>query len=116
MTATFEIKINAIRTTTVGDLADVVKRVEFTVKGTEAGESFELPQAVDLGEPDPATFIQLSSLTEADVVSFVEANFTNMPGVKAHIQYVLDKQVAKAALIETPLPWAPPQAPEPAAA
>ena len=114
MSATFEIKINAIRTTTVGDLAGVIRKVEFTVKGIEEGQSFELPQTVDLGDPAPESFIQLASLTEADVVAFVEASATNMEGVKAHIQFVLDKEVAKAALTSTPMPWAP--APEPAPA
>lgn len=107
MSATFEIKINAIRTATVGELANVIRKVEFTVKGTEDGQNFELPQAVDLSEPAAETFIQLASLTEANVVSFVEASFANMDAVKAHIQYVLDQEVAKAALQSAPLPWAP---------
>lgn len=116
MSATFETKINAIRTSTVGELTNVVKRVEFTVKGTEQGQSFELPQSVDLADPQSETFIPLDQATEANVVAWVEANFTNMDGVKAHIQYVLSKEVAKAALTETPLPWAPaPADPAPAA-
>lgn len=106
-TATFEIKITAIRTGAVGNLTDVVRKVDFTVKGTEEGQSFELPQTVDLGDPAPESFIQLSALTEANVVAFVESAFTNMDGVKAHIQYVLDKEVAKHALTAAPLPWAP---------
>ena len=31
-----------------------------------------------------------------------------MFSIKAHIQYVLNKQVAAAALTSTPMPWAPP--------
>lgn len=113
MSATFEIKINAIRTTTVNGLANVVKKVEFTVRGTEAGQTFELPQNVDLADPGE-TFIPLESLSEANVISFVEANFNNMDGVKAHIQMVLDREVAKAALQSAPLPWAPaPEVPAP---
>lgn len=116
MTATFETKINAIRTGTVGELTNVVKRVEFTVKGTDQGQSFELPQSVGLSEPAAGSFKPLAEATEADVVAWVEANFTNMDGVKAHIQYVLDKEVAAAALEATPLPWAPaPVEPAPAA-
>ena len=107
MPATFEIKINAIRTSTVGDLTNVVKRVEFTVKGTEQGQSFELPQSVDLADPQSDAFLPLDQVSEANVVQWVEENFANMDSVKAHIQYVLDKEVAKAALAETPLPWAP---------
>ena len=48
MSATYEIKINGIRTGAVGNLTDVIRKVEFTVRGTEEGQSFELPQTVDL--------------------------------------------------------------------
>lgn len=111
MSATFETKINAIRTGTVGELTNVVKRVEFTVKGTEQGQSFELPQSVDLADPQSEAFVPLAQVTEANVIQWVNENFTNMSAVQEHIQYVLNQEVAKAALAETPLPWAP--APEP---
>ena len=118
MSATFEIKINAIRTGKVGELTNVIKKVEFTVKGTEEGQTFELPQTVDLADPEAAAFKPIDTVGEADVVSWVEANFSNLDAVKAHIQYVLDKEVAKAALTSAPLPWAPapvkPVAPTPA--
>lgn len=115
MSATFETKINAIRTGTVGELTNVVKRVEFTVKGTEQGQSFELPQSIEIADPDPVAFIALASVTEANVIQWVNENFTNMGAVQAHIQSVLDKEVAKAALADSPLPWAPAPAPEPSA-
>jgi len=111
MSATFETKINAIRTGTVGELTNVVKRVEFTVKGTEQGQSFELPQNVDLADPQSEAFVPLAQVTEANVVQWVNENFTNMSAVQEHIQYVLNQEVAKVALAEAPLPWAP--APEP---
>jgi hypothetical protein len=111
MSATFETKINAIRTGTVGELTNVVKRVEFTVKGTEQGQTFELPQNVDLADPQSEAFVPLAQVTEANVVQWVNENFTNMSAVQEHIQYVLNQEVAKVALAEAPLPWAP--APEP---
>lgn len=111
-TAEFTTLITGIRTGNVGNLVDVVKKVEFTVRGTLGGQTFELPQWCDLSEPQSETFKPLDQVTESDVVQWVEANFTNWPGVKSHIQYVLDKEVAKAALESKPLPWAP--APEPA--
>lgn len=115
MSATFETRINAIRTGTAGELTDVIKRVDFTVKGTEQGQSFELPQSIELADPDPQQFIQLANVTEANVISWVEENFANMDGVKAHIQYVLDREVVKAALEDKPLPWAAPSTPPVAA-
>ena len=107
MSGTFDIKINGIRVGAIGSLANVIRKVEFTVKGTEQGQSFELPQTVDLSEPEAESFKPLDSVTEADVVAWVEANFANMDAVKAHIQSVLDKEVAKAALETVALPWAP---------
>lgn len=117
MSAIFEINVNGIRTGIVGNLTDVIRKVEFTVKGIEQGQSFALPQTVDLTEPQAESFKPLAQVTEADVVAWVEENFANMDGVKAHIQIVLDKEVAKAALESKPLPWAPAApTPEPAPA
>lgn len=118
MSAIFKIKINAIRTGNVDSLTQVIRKVEFTVEGVENGQTFELPQTVDLSEPEASSFKPLSEVTELDVINWVEANFTNMEAVKQHIQLVLDREVAKAALESSPLPWAPvPEAPaaEPAA-
>jgi hypothetical protein len=115
-TATFTIKVNGIRTATVGERANVVKQVDWTLKGTDAGQTFELPQTTQLADPDGQPFIQLSDLTEADVIAWIEATETRLPGIKAHIQYVLDKEVAKATLAQTAMPWAPASeaTPEPA--
>lgn len=116
MSANFEIIINRILTGSVGELSDVIKKVDFTVKGVENGQSFELPQTVDLSEPEAGKFKPLSEVTEADVVAWIQANFTNMAAVEAHIQFVLDKEVAKAALQTKPLPWMPIAEPGPAPA
>ena len=106
-TATFEIKVTGIRTGNVGDLTNVLRQVQWTLKGTEAGQSFELPQTTDLGAPDSENFVPLSEVTEANVVAWIEANETRLPSIKAHIQFVLNKEVAKAALADSPMPWAP---------
>ena len=106
-TATFTIKINSIRTATVNGLENTVKQVAWTLVGEEAGQKFELPQTTNLPDPASENFIQLTSLTEANVIAWVEATETNMDGIKAHIQFVLDREVAKAALADTPMPWAP---------
>jgi len=111
MSATFTIKINAIRTATVGDRANVVKQVDWTLTGEASGQSFALPQSTTLADPDGQSFIELANLTEAEVAAWVEATDTNIDGVKAHIQFVLDKEVARAALADTAMPWAPPPTP-----
>lgn len=113
-TANFEIVVTGIRTTTVGNLTDVVKQVEWTMKGTKDGQAFDLPQKTELGDPDPGSFIPLSSITDPQVmVGWVEQNEPRLNAIKAHIQLVLDKMVAEANLAQTPLPWAPPPAPMP---
>ena len=106
-TATFTIKINGLRTATVNGLENTVKQVAWTLVGEESGQKFELPQTTNLPDPASENFIQLTSLTEANVIAWIEATETRLPGIKSHIQYVLDKEVAKAALADTPMPWAP---------
>ena len=107
MAATFTIKINGIRTATVNGLENTVKFVDWTLVGEEAGQKFELPQTLDLADPESANFIPLANLTEAAVIEWVEATASNMDDIKAHIQMVLDKEVAKASLTSTAMPWAP---------
>jgi hypothetical protein len=114
-TATFTTKINAIRTATVNGLENTVKQVDWTLVGEEAGQKFELPQTLTLADPESANFVPLANLTEAAVIAWVEASASNIDGVKAHIQFVLDKEVAKAGLTSTSMPWAPVEpTPEPA--
>jgi hypothetical protein len=117
-TAAFTIKVNGIRTATVGNRTNVVKQVDWTMIGEEASQKFELPQTTTLADPDGQPFIELANLTEANVVTWIEATDTRIPGIKAHIQFVLDREVAKSALASTSMPWAPvPETPaEPAAA
>ena len=113
-TANFTIKVTGLRTATVGNLQDVVKQVEWTMVGTEAGQTFELPQVTTVPDPDTPQFVPLQNLTEAQVVSWIEAHETRLPGIKAHIQLVLDREVSKAALATAQMPWAPAQEPAPA--
>lgn len=105
MSATFSIGIHAIRTGTVGNLTNVVKKVEFSVKGEEQGQTFELPFNADLADPQAESFVPLAQVTQADVVAWVEANYANLDAVKAHIQSVLDREIAKSSFAPAPLPW-----------
>jgi hypothetical protein len=116
-TANFEVVITGIRTTTVDGLQNVVKYVEWIMKGTENGQSFELPQKTELNPPDPTNFVPLESITDPSVmVNWVLDTDPRINSIKAHIQLVLNKMVSEATAVSTPLPWAPPPAPEPAPA
>lgn len=116
MAATFSTKINAVRTASANGLTQAIKQVDFSVVGEQAGQRFELPQTVELADPDPAAFNAFPTVSEAMVKTWVEAAFDErMPAVRAHIQFVLDREAAKAALTADALPWAPavPAAPTP---
>jgi hypothetical protein len=106
-TATFTIKVNGIRTATVNGLENTVKQVDWTLVGEESDQRFELPQTTSLADPAAEGFVPLANLTEAAVAAWIEATETRLPGIKAHIQFVLDKEVAKGALASTAMPWAP---------
>jgi hypothetical protein len=106
-TATFTIKVNGIRTATVNGLENTVKQVDWTLTGEEAGQTFALPQTSTLADPSSEGFVPLANLTEAAVIAWIEDTETHLSSVKSHIQTVLDKEVAKAALASTSMPWAP---------
>lgn len=111
MSIVYSYKINAARVGAQDGLIDVVKEVEVTVTGTDGAAKFELPVVVKLGDADPASFTAFSALTEEQLVSWVE-NDTSLDGTKAHIAFVVAKEVEKLASESKPLPWQP--APEPA--
>lgn len=105
-TADFSFKVTGLSTITLGDKLNVVKQVDWILVGTEAGQTFELPQTTQL--PDPSdSFTPLDKLTEKEVIAWIESNETRLAGIKAHIQFVLDKEVAKASLVKAVMPWAP---------
>ena len=112
-TATFTIRVNGIRTTTENNLQNVIKQVDWVLAGEESGQTFQLPQTTVLNNPVSESFIPLAEVTEANVISWVEANEPRLNAIKAHIQNVLDEQVAKANLVSTTMPWAPVVVPEP---
>lgn len=108
MSATFTIKVTGLRTQTVNGLENVVKQVEWTMVGTEADQTFELPQTTTVPDPQSEGFVPLENLTEAQVAAWIEEHDTRIPAIKAHIQLVLDRAVASAQLSPAQLPWSPP--------
>lgn len=103
---TFTIKVNKVYTADENNLTNVVKKVDWTLRGEKNGTSFELPQTTDVVDPTPENFVEFSSLTEANVIAWIESDEEKLAPVKAHIQYVLDKEFAKAALATPAMPWA----------
>lgn len=107
MPATFTTTINAIRTTSESGLERVAKRVEFTITGTQDGQTVSLPFAVTLSSPDPENFTPYKDLSEAQVLAWVEAEFTNMQPMKDHIQAILNHEILMHGMDARPLPWMP---------
>lgn len=115
MSATFTITVNKVYTATEGSLANVVKKADWTLRGEQEGKTFELPQTTDMNAADPNDFVAFENLSELNVATWIEGACENMDSIKAHIQFVLDKECAKAALASPNMPWAPaPEAPAPA--
>lgn len=105
-TAEFKIKVVGLRTATVNDVENIVKQVEWILIGEQFNQKFELPQTTTLKDPSNENIVPLSDLTEAAVVTWIEGNDEALSSMKDHIQYVLDKAIAKAILSDTPMPWA----------
>jgi hypothetical protein len=106
MSATFTLTINGLKTKDENGLEGVIKIVNWTLHGQQDGVSFELPQETLLRNPDPGSFVPLSELTPQVVTSWMEARSEHYQAVKAHIQYVLDREVEKAGTQEVAPPWA----------
>lgn len=104
-TAQFTIKVNGLRTSTVNGVQNIVKQVEWTLIGEELGQKFELPQTTPLADPSAEVIVPLASLTKEDVIAWIEQTDDCLPGMKAHIQYVLKKEIAKASLEVATIPW-----------
>lgn len=118
MAIAYTFAINGARVGAEAPLADVVKELDVTVTGQDGACQFTLPTTVKLGVADPENFTAFADLTEAQLLAWVEAQTEALAPIKAHIAYVVEKEVAKAALEQKPLPWAPtptqPLAPPPA--
>ncbi len=116
MATTYVTTINSCRVTSQGDLTDVVKEVNATITGTDSEYptvTFALPVNVMFGPADPASFTPFSQITEAEMVEWVNAQTDQLQPTYSHIDYVVQRDAALAALTPLPLPWAPPT-PEPA--
>ena len=110
MSISYSYRVNAARVVSEGGLTDVVKEVEVTVTGVDGSAKFELPTTVKLVDADANNFTPFGNLTEAQMISWVEA-IPEIDSLKAHVAIVVAKEVAKLSMESKPLPWAPP-APE----
>lgn len=106
MAITYSYKVNSIRVVTQGELNDVVKQIELNVTGVDGEARFELPATLKLDAADEENFVEFDDLTEEQIISWVEDSDLLVP-TKAHIAYVVEKEVEKLATQSKPLPWQP---------
>lgn len=106
MAISYTITITGARVGTEADLVDVVKELEVTVVGKDGAAQFALPTTVQLGAPDPDNFTNFADLTEVQLIDWAEAQ-PQLDPIKAHVAYVVAKEVEKLALTQKPLPWQP---------
>lgn len=104
MAIAYTYAINAARVVSQSGLTDVVREIDVTVTGQDGAARFDLPTKVLVGEPDPAHFTAFESLTEAQMISWIE-NDPALDPTKAHIALVVAKEVARLAMEQKPLPW-----------
>ena len=105
MPITYNIIVTGIATTTVNGLSGVIKRVDFSVRGIKDGYVYEIAESTDLADPVPDSFTALNSVSEANVIAWITANYSNLESTKNHVEFMLDNIIAKGQLEPTPLPW-----------
>lgn len=106
MEITYTFKVNKIEIAPIlGDLENVVTRVRYDYTGVdENGNDGFFAGVTPMPAPDADNYKALSALTEADVVSWLEAT-ADKPHMQEHItKQITNKLTPK--YVDTPLPWA----------
>ena len=85
---------------------DYVCNVLFTVTGVDVANTASIGGNVQFSSTDaPATFIPYASLTEADVLAWIDAS-GQLPNLEACVQGQIDSMITPPVSPEnTPLPW-----------
>jgi hypothetical protein len=107
---TFSLAIRAARTRDEGGLTDILTAVEWVLTGVQGSATFELPGKTTMGPVDPQNFTPYAQLSQQQVLDWVNAiedtATGQFPGMRAHIDMVVTRMAAEAALAAKPLPWA----------
>lgn len=100
MSIAFTLTVLGVRTAPVeGDLANVVKIVEWELLGEQAGRKFGMQSYCELPAPDPASFIDFEALTPEEMATWVEASGEPYEQAKAAITgHLAEEQEADSAI------------------
>lgn len=107
MAVTYEYKIYALRVSNEDELMDVVKEMDISVIGTDGECQFSVPATIKLTSPESASFVNFESLTEAEVLTWLESYENSLVPHKAHVETVLAIEVQKNKLTKKHFPWTP---------
>ena len=92
MSITYDWSITALKKApSLDGLSDVVTNIRFNYTGTdsESGESFTFAGACPVPAPDSETFTALADLTEAEVITWAQANHPT-----DHMNEVVEKGIS----------------------
>ena len=113
LTYTWAIKTLRKQNDQVNNLSDVIVYVQWECTGTdENGNTGTFNGAAPL-ELNPADFKPYASLTEADVITWIQDIVNGNPGYNSHINDEIQKQIDATVnpateVTSEDLPWAPP--------
>lgn len=89
---TFKTNIKRMFFKDIGELSDVVFRVEWEVVGERMDETFTSPQYTDLNEPNVTNFVPKENFSVELIASWVE-ELVIMSDIKSYIEMMLDKKI-----------------------
>ena len=112
MAVTYEWKILSLRR----DSAGTVTEVYWSKTGTDQDgrtAMFSMVDNLDNGDPSSPSYIDFSSLTEEDVIAWVQSRVTGVRAmdVDHYIQRRLLEQSQSVEGVEASMPWAPEEVP-----
>lgn len=95
MNLSFEWKItNVIKKESLNDLQDVIMRIVFEYKGTDAdsGESYTMLGGLDLNPPSSENFTAITELTKEQVLSWLDSH-PDVPKLQKNIEGCIQSQI-----------------------
>jgi hypothetical protein len=114
MSLTYDYAVTGLKTATVNTFTDVITTVQWTLTGTDdVGNTGSFSGVTPYSLNTATTFIPFNSLTENEVLSWVQTTLSNDSMYFQHIVDQIESQIAikTAAVAElnvTALPWASP--------
>lgn len=109
MPITYNTRVTGLRVRNEGDLSDVVRVVDFTITGVDGEVRYDIASSHEFrGEVASEGFKPMESLTEDEVVGWLESDPSILAGIKGNIEYFVNQKKAEMSLVHKPAPWLPP--------